>query len=49
MRIASDACIYTNDNYTALHIDSNGTITDVDMRASDSSRGQAATSSDATM
>ena len=32
MRIASDACIYTNDSYTALHIDgATGKIQDIDI------------------
>ncbi|PSC73383.1 ATP-dependent protease subunit [Micractinium conductrix] len=31
MRIASDACIYTNDNYTSLQIDSEGKIQEIDI------------------
>lgn len=31
MQIASDACIYTNSNYTALHIDGEGKIAEIDI------------------
>ncbi len=37
MQIASDACIYTNDNYTALHIDGEGKIAEIDIKAAASS------------
>lgn len=37
MQIASDACIYTNDNYTALHIDGEGKIAEIDIKAAGSS------------
>ena len=36
MQIASDACIYTNDNYTALHIDGEGKIAEIDIKAAGS-------------
>lgn len=32
MRIASDACIYTNDNYTALLIDEEGKVSEIDIK-----------------
>ena len=36
MQIASDACIYTNDNYTALHFDGVGKIAEIDFKAAGS-------------
>jgi ATP-dependent HslUV protease subunit HslV len=39
MQIASDACIYTNDNYTALHIDGEGKIAEIDIKAAGNSGG----------
>jgi hypothetical protein len=45
MRIASDACIYTNDNYTTLHIDGNGKIAELDLKASGSGISSSATTS----
>ncbi|KAL4423950.1 hypothetical protein ABPG75_001251 [Micractinium tetrahymenae] len=39
MRIASDSCIYTNDVYTTLHIDGEGKVSDVDIKAAAGSGG----------
>lgn len=39
MQIASDACIYTNDNYTALHIDVEGKIAEIDIKAAGNPTG----------
>ena len=39
MQIASDACIYTNDTYTALHIDAAGTISEIDIKAAAAAEG----------
>lgn len=33
MQIAADACIYTNNNFTALQIDGEGKISEVDIKA----------------
>ena len=33
MSIAADACIYTNTNFTALHIGQDGAIKDVEVKA----------------
>lgn len=39
MRIASDSCIYTNDVYTSLHIDSEGKVAELDIKAAAGSSG----------
>ncbi len=39
MRIASDSCIYTNDVYTSLHIDGEGKVSEVDIKAAAGSGG----------
>jgi ATP-dependent HslUV protease, peptidase subunit HslV len=35
MKIAADACIYTNANFSALHIDAEGKISDLDLPTED--------------
>ena len=37
MQIASDACIYTNENYTALRITADGDISEIDIKTGSSS------------
>ena len=39
MQIASDSCIYTNAEYTTLHIDASGKISELDIKAAAEAAG----------